>query len=87
MEVLLEKFNKKQRIYLYQFCADMLHSGLPIYDSIVKLRSEGEALLGKSFAKRLDYLMERMKNSPSVSASFGHPDSDRRVKCNYCCGE
>ncbi|WP_420026642.1 type II secretion system F family protein, partial [Escherichia coli] len=52
------------------FCADMLHSGLPIYDSIVKLRSEGEALLGKSFAKRLDYLMERMKNSPSVSASF-----------------
>ncbi|EMZ66407.1 type II secretion system F family protein [Escherichia coli] len=66
----MKKFNKKQRIYLYQFCADMLHSGLPIYDSIVKLRSEGEALLGKSFAKRLDYLMERMKNSPSVSASF-----------------
>ncbi|ENP3826666.1 type II secretion system F family protein [Escherichia coli] len=66
----MKKFNKKQRVYLYQFCSDMLHSGLPIYDSINKLRSEGESLLGKSFIKKLDILMNRMKSSPSVSASF-----------------
>lgn len=66
----MKKFNKKQRVYLYQFCADMLHSGLPIYDSIEKLRSEGEALLGTGFSKKLDTLMTRMKKSPSVSSSF-----------------
>ncbi|EOW5061660.1 type II secretion protein F, partial [Escherichia coli] len=62
----MKKFNKKQRVYLYQFCSDMLHSGLPIYDSINKLRSEGESLLGKSFIKKLNILMNRMKSSPSV---------------------
>ncbi|WP_407907737.1 type II secretion system F family protein [Escherichia coli] len=66
----MKKFSKKQRIYLYQFCADMIESGLPIYDSLVKLRSEGEVLLGKSFAKKIETLMERMKNSTSVSSSF-----------------
>ena len=48
----------------------MLNSGLPIYDSIAKLRAEGSELLGKNFSKKLDVLMARMKMSPSVSSSF-----------------
>ncbi|SPW31146.1 Bacterial type II secretion system protein F domain [Edwardsiella tarda] len=66
----MKKFNKKQRLYIYQFCSDMLNAGLPIYDSIAKLRGEGANLLGNSFAVKLDTLMARMKKSPSVSSSF-----------------
>ncbi|EIC0700575.1 type II secretion protein F, partial [Salmonella enterica subsp. enterica] len=45
----MRKLTKKQRLYLYQFCADMIDSGIPLYDSIQKLRDEGKGLLGKGF--------------------------------------
>ncbi|MBC8653593.1 type II secretion protein F, partial [Providencia vermicola] len=40
----MKKFTKSQRLYLYQFCADMINSNLPIYDSIIKLKKEGETV-------------------------------------------
>ncbi|MBU5601450.1 type II secretion protein F, partial [Citrobacter sp. S55_ASV_140] len=44
----MKKFSKKQRIYIYQFCADMIKAGLPLYDSMQKLQKEGQSLLGKA---------------------------------------
>jgi len=66
----LKKFNKKQRIYIYQFCGDMINAGLPLYDSLKKLQTEGQALLGKGFSQKLLLLINQMKQETSVSAVF-----------------
>lgn len=66
----MKKFSKKQRIYIYQFCADMIKAGLPLYDSMQKLQKEGQALLGRGFSKRLLGLINQMKQETSVSAVF-----------------
>lgn len=64
------KFSKKQRIYIYQFCADMVKAGLPLYDSLQKLQIEGKTLLGKRFSQRLLGLITQMKQETSVAAVF-----------------
>lgn len=64
------KFSKKQRIYIYQFCADMVKAGLPLYDSLQKLQKEGQSLLGKGFSRRLQGLITQMKQETSVAAVF-----------------
>ncbi|EGS9941583.1 type II secretion protein F [Salmonella enterica] len=66
----MRKLTKKQRLYLYQFCADMIDSGIPLYDSIQKLRYEGKDLLGKGFVAKLDLIITRMAESESVNAVF-----------------
>ncbi|EDZ3529584.1 type II secretion protein F [Salmonella enterica subsp. arizonae] len=66
----MRKLTKKQRLYLYQFCADMIDSGIPLYDSIQKLRYEGKGLLGKRFIGKLDLISNRMAESESVNAVF-----------------
>lgn len=66
----MRKLTKKQRLYLYQFCADMIDSGIPLYDSIQKLRDEGKELLGKGFVGKLDLISKRMAESESVNAVF-----------------
>jgi toxin co-regulated pilus biosynthesis protein E len=66
----LKKFSKKQRIYIYQFCGDMIKAGLPLYDSLKKLQLEGQALLGKGFSQKLLLLLMQMKQETSVSAVF-----------------
>lgn len=66
----MKKFNKKQRIYIYQFCGDMINAGLPLYDSLKKLQTEGQALLGKGFSQKLLLLINQMKQETSVSAVF-----------------
>ncbi|HCD7428058.1 MULTISPECIES: type II secretion system F family protein [Citrobacter] len=66
----MKKFSKKQRIYIYQFCADMIKAGLPLYDSMQKLQKEGQSLLGKAFSKRLMDLITQMKQETSVAAVF-----------------
>lgn len=66
----MRKLTKKQRLYLYQFCADMIDSGIPLYESIQKLRDEGQGLLGKGFIVKLDVISERMAESESVNAVF-----------------
>ncbi len=55
---------------MYQFCADMIDSGIPLYDSIQKLRDEGAGLLGKGFIGKLDLINSRMAKSESVNAVF-----------------
>ncbi|MDX6019663.1 type II secretion system F family protein [Scandinavium sp. V105_16] len=57
----MAKFSKKQRLYLYKFCADMITTELPLYDALVKLQNEGKALLGTGFAKKVGLLTENMK--------------------------
>ncbi|HAG1012341.1 TPA: type II secretion protein F [Salmonella enterica] len=66
----MRKLTKKQRLYLYQFCADMIDSGIPLYESIQKLRDEGKGLLGKGFIGKLDLISNRMAESESVNAVF-----------------
>ncbi|EGI5051725.1 type II secretion protein F [Salmonella enterica subsp. enterica serovar Worthington] len=66
----MRKLTKKQRLYFYQFCADMLDSGIPLYEAIQKLRDEGKSLLGKGFIKKLDLISERMTESESVNTVF-----------------
>lgn len=66
----MRKLSKKQRLYLYQFCADMIDSGIPLYDSIQKLRDEGKGLLGKGFVDKLNLINSRMAESESVNAVF-----------------
>ncbi len=66
----MKKFSKKQRIYIYQFCGDMIKAGLPLYDSLKKLQTEGRALLGKNFSQKLLLLIIQMKQETSVSAVF-----------------
>lgn len=66
----MKKFSKKQRIYIYQFCGDMIRAGLPLYDSMQKLQKEGQFLLGKGFSNLLLSLLTQMKQETSVSAVF-----------------
>lgn len=66
----MAKFSKKQRFYIYQFCADMIKAELPIYDSIVKLHAEGKTLLGSGFVKKLQIFMDKMATTESVSGVF-----------------
>lgn len=73
-----KKFNKKERLYLYQFLIDMFDSGLPIFDSLQKLSLEGGGLLGKGFLKKVDRVIENMKSNSSIANSFASflPESD-----------
>ncbi|EBY2753544.1 type II secretion protein F [Salmonella enterica subsp. enterica serovar Kottbus] len=64
------KFSKKQRFYIYQFCADMIKADLPIYDSIVKLQTEGRTLLGRGFVNKLQVFLDKMATTESVSGVF-----------------
>lgn len=66
----MAKFTKKQRLYLYQFCADMMEAELPLYDSLEKLAREGKALLGAGFAKNLTEFQEKMAKAESVATVF-----------------
>ncbi len=66
----MKKFAKKQRLYIYQFCADMVKAGLPLFDSLQKLQQEGRPLLGKSFSNKLADVLMKMKQETSVSAVF-----------------
>ncbi|EBL0008616.1 type II secretion protein F, partial [Salmonella enterica] len=63
----MAKFTKKQRFYLYQFCADMIKADLPLYDSVVKLQTEGRTLLGAGFVKKLQAFLDKMATTESVS--------------------
>lgn len=77
----MKKFGKKQRIYLYQFCADMINAELPLYDALQKLRAEGAKLLGKGFAKRLEELTGKMAKTTSIAMVFDGlvPESELSV--------
>lgn len=66
----MKKFSKNQRVYLYQFCADMISAELPLYDAIQKLRHEGKSLLGGGFVKKLDELVIRMAKTTSIAQVF-----------------
>ncbi|EMW9316326.1 type II secretion system F family protein [Salmonella enterica] len=66
----MAKFTKKQRFYLYQFCADMLKAELPLYDSVVKLQTEGRTLLGVGFVKKLQAFLDKMATTESVAGVF-----------------
>ncbi|EGN2452126.1 type II secretion protein F [Salmonella enterica] len=66
----MAKFTKKQRFYLYQFCADMIKADLPLYDSVVKLQTEGRLLLGAGFVKKLQAFLDKMATTESVSGVF-----------------
>lgn len=66
----MKKFSKNQRFYIYQFCADMIKAELPIYDSIIKLQTEGKALLGAGFVKKLQLFLDKMSTTESVSGVF-----------------
>lgn len=66
----MRKFGKKQRLYIYQFCADMINAGLPLFDSLQKLQIEGRPLLGKSFSDKLANVLTQMKQETSVSSVF-----------------
>ncbi|ENE8569041.1 type II secretion system F family protein [Salmonella enterica] len=66
----MAKFTKKQRFYLYQFCADMLKAELPLYDSVVKLQTEGRTLLGAGFVKKLQAFLDKMATTESVAGVF-----------------
>ncbi|MFD3239438.1 type II secretion system F family protein [Rahnella perminowiae] len=57
----MAKFNKKQRLFLYKFCADMISTELPLYDSLLKLQVEGKSLLGSGFTKNIGILTNNMK--------------------------
>ena len=57
-------------MYLYQFCADMINANLPIYDSIIKLKNEGGSVIGKSFIKKLNFLLDKMTNKESIASVF-----------------
>jgi len=77
----LRKFGKKQRIYIYQFCADMVKAGLPLFDSLQKLQQEGRPLLGKGFSNKLAGILMKMKQETSVSSVFSGvvPNSELSV--------
>lgn len=77
----MKKFGKKQRLYLYQFCADMISAGLPLFDSLQKLQTEGRTLLGKGFSDKLGAVILQMKQEVSVSAVFSDvvPNSELSV--------
>lgn len=66
----MRKFSKKERLYIYEFSADMINAGLPLYNSIQKLQEEGEKLLGAGFRKKLERLLEKMTASESISVVF-----------------
>ncbi|HDT3001150.1 TPA: type II secretion system F family protein [Proteus mirabilis] len=66
----MKKLTKKQRLYLYKFCADMIRANLPLYDSILKLKDEGQEILGKGFIKKLSSFLERMTSGESLSFAF-----------------
>lgn len=77
----MRKFAKKQRLYIYQFCADMVKAGLPLFDSLQKLQQEGRPLLGKSFSIKLSDLLTKMKQETSIASVFSGvvPNSELSV--------
>lgn len=77
----MAKFSKKQRLYIYQFCADMIKAGLPLFDSLQKLQVEGRSLLGRSFSNKLNGVLMKMKQETSVASVFSGlvPDSELSV--------
>lgn len=77
----MKKFGKKQRLYVYQFCADMIKAGLPLFDSLQKLQIEGRPLLGKGFSNKLADVLKQMKQETSVSSVFSGmvPNSELSV--------
>lgn len=77
----MKKFGKKQRVYIYQFCADMIKAGLPLFDSLQKLQIEGRPLLGKGFSDKLANVLTQMKQETSVSSVFSGmvPNSELSV--------
>ena len=48
----------------------MINANLPIYDSITKLKNEGVHIIGKSFIKKIDFLLINMANKESISSVF-----------------
>lgn len=66
----MRKFSKKHRLYLYQFCADMIKAELPLYESLLKLQAESKTLLGKSFGQKLQFLIAKMTAGISIASVF-----------------
>ena len=66
----MRKLAKSQRLYLYQFCSDMITAELPLYDTLLKLQQEGAKLLGKGFSNKLQNITDKMRESTSISAVF-----------------
>ncbi|MBU9832210.1 MULTISPECIES: type II secretion system F family protein [Rahnella] len=66
----MRKFSKKHRLYLYQFCSDMINADLPLYESLLKLQVESQLLLGKSFGIKLQFLISKMKGGISIASVF-----------------
>lgn len=66
----MRKFSKSNRLYLYQFCADMINADLPLYESLLKLESDGKKLLGKGFIVKLNFLIDKMKAGISIASVF-----------------
>lgn len=48
----------------------MINANLPIYDSIIKLKNEGGSVIGKSFIKKLNFLLDKMTNKESIASVF-----------------
>lgn len=48
----------------------MIKANLPLYDSILKLKDEGQSILGRGFIKKLNAFLERMTSGESLSFSF-----------------
>lgn len=66
----MRKFSKSNRLYLYQFCADMINADLPLYESLLKLENDGKILLGKRFILKLNFLIDKMKAGISIASVF-----------------
>lgn len=66
----MKKFSKANRLYLYQFCADMIGAQLPLYESLLKLQNDGKTLLGKGFTQKLAVLITKMKMGISIASVF-----------------
>ncbi|MEC4724938.1 hypothetical protein HWQ46_05150 [Shewanella sp. D64] len=68
--MLFKQFNKKERLYIYQFLIDMIDSDLPIYDSLLTLVNKGESLLGKTFVIKVKHILKDMANSSNLASCF-----------------
>lgn len=63
--------NQKNRLILYTLAADLIDDGVPLYNALKLMQNEdGEKVYGKYFIKKLGIIIERMKDSSSVSDVF-----------------
>lgn len=48
----------------------MINADLPLYESLLKLESDGKQLLGKGFIVKLNFLIDKMKAGISIASVF-----------------